>query len=29
MKHLPWYERPGILAILVLGLCLILNIIFW
>jgi solute:Na+ symporter, SSS family len=29
MKHLPWYERPGILAILVLGLCLILNIMFW
>jgi len=27
--HLPWYERPGILAIGILGLCAVLNIIFW
>jgi SSS family solute:Na+ symporter len=28
-SHLPWYERPGILAIGILGLCVVLNIIFW
>ncbi len=28
-SHLPWYERPGILAIGILALCLVLNIIFW
>jgi SSS family solute:Na+ symporter len=27
--HLPWYERPGILALGILALCLVLNIIFW
>jgi SSS family solute:Na+ symporter len=27
--HLPWYERPGILAIGILGICTVLNIIFW
>jgi SSS family solute:Na+ symporter len=27
--HLPWYERPGILAIGILALCAVLNIIFW
>jgi len=26
---LPWYERPGILAIGILALCTVLNIIFW
>ena len=29
LAHLPWYERPGMIALGVLGLCLILNIIFW
>jgi SSS family solute:Na+ symporter len=28
-SHLPWYERPGILAIGILALCTVLNIIFW
>jgi SSS family solute:Na+ symporter len=28
-SHLPWYDRPGILAIGILALCLVLNIIFW
>jgi len=28
-EHLPWYERPGILAIGILALCVVLNIIFW
>jgi SSS family solute:Na+ symporter len=28
-QGLPWYERPGILAIGILGLCTVLNIIFW
>jgi SSS family solute:Na+ symporter len=28
-EHLKWYERPGILALGILGLCLVLNIIFW
>ncbi len=28
-SHLPWYERPGILALGILGLCTVLNIIFW
>jgi SSS family solute:Na+ symporter len=28
-SHLPWYDRPGILAIGILGLCIVLNIIFW
>jgi SSS family solute:Na+ symporter len=28
-SHLPWYERPGILAIGILALCAVLNIIFW
>jgi len=28
-SHLPWYERPGILAVGILALCLVLNIIFW
>jgi SSS family solute:Na+ symporter len=28
-SHLPWYERPGILAIGILALCVVLNIIFW
>jgi len=27
--HLPWYDRPGIIAAGVLGLCAILNLIFW
>ena len=27
--HLPWYQRPGIMAIGVLLLCAVLNIIFW
>jgi solute:Na+ symporter, SSS family len=27
--HLPWYERPVFLAVIVLGLCVILNILFW
>jgi SSS family solute:Na+ symporter len=27
--HLPWYERPGILAIGILVLCAVLNFIFW
>ena len=26
--HLPWYERPGILAIIILGMCAVLNIVF-
>ena len=29
MSDLPWYDRPGILAIGILGLCTVLNIIFW
>ncbi len=28
-QDLPWYERPGILAIGILALCAVLNIIFW
>ena len=28
-QDLPWYERPGILAVGILGLCVVLNIIFW
>ena len=28
-QDLPWYERPGILAIGILALCTVLNIIFW
>jgi len=28
-KDLPWYGRPGVLALGVLGLCLVLNVIFW
>jgi SSS family solute:Na+ symporter len=28
-EHLPWYERPGILAVGILALCAVLNIIFW
>jgi SSS family solute:Na+ symporter len=28
-QDLPWYERPGILAIGILVLCAVLNIIFW
>ncbi len=28
-EHLPWYGRPGILAIGILALCAVLNIIFW
>ena len=28
-SYLPWYERPGIWAIGILGLCIVLNIIFW
>ncbi len=27
--HLPWYQRPGMLALGILGLCVVLNIIFW
>jgi SSS family solute:Na+ symporter len=27
--HLPWYQRPEVLGVVVLGLALILNIIFW
>lgn len=27
--HLPWYERPALLGLIVLALALILNIIFW
>ena len=27
--HLPWYQRPVVLGVVVLGLALILNIIFW
>jgi SSS family solute:Na+ symporter len=27
--HLPWYDRPGFLALAILGICTILNIIFW
>ncbi len=27
--HLPWYKRPVVLGVVVLGLALILNIIFW
>ncbi len=27
--HLPWYQRPAVLGVVVLGLALILNIIFW
>jgi SSS family solute:Na+ symporter len=27
--HLPWYGRPGILALGILAVCLVLNIIFW
>jgi len=29
LARLPWYQRPGMIALGVLGLCLILNIIFW
>jgi SSS family solute:Na+ symporter len=28
-QDLPWYERPGILAVGILGLCTVLNVIFW
>jgi SSS family solute:Na+ symporter len=28
-SHLPWYERPVVLGVIVLGLALMLNIIFW
>jgi SSS family solute:Na+ symporter len=28
-KHLPWYQRPGPLGGVVLGLALVLNILFW
>jgi SSS family solute:Na+ symporter len=28
-QDLPWYERPGILALAILALCVVLNIIFW
>src|SRR5208337_2958803 len=28
-SDLPWYGRPGILAIGILALCAVLNIIFW
>ncbi|MFB3921169.1 MAG: sodium:solute symporter family protein [Terriglobia bacterium] len=28
-EHLPWYERPGYLAVGILGMCVVLNIIFW
>ena len=28
-QDLPWYERPGILAIGILAVCVVLNIIFW
>ena len=28
-QDLPWYERPGILAIIILAVCVVLNIIFW
>ena len=28
-QDLPWYERPGILAVGILALCIVLNIIFW
>jgi hypothetical protein len=28
-QDLPWYERPGYLALGVLGLCTVLNILFW
>ncbi len=28
-EHLPWYDRPGILALAILGICMVLNIIFW
>jgi SSS family solute:Na+ symporter len=28
-QDLPWYERPGILAIGILAICIVLNIIFW
>jgi len=28
-SHLPWYERPVVLGVIVLGLALLLNIIFW
>ena len=27
--RLPWYDRPGVIAVGVLGLCAILNLIFW
>ena len=27
--HLPWYQRPVVLGVVVLGLALILNVIFW
>ncbi len=28
-QDLPWYERPGILALGILALCAVLNVIFW
>ncbi len=28
-QDLPWYERPGYIAVGVLGLCTVLNILFW
>ncbi len=28
-QDLPWFERPGILALGILGMCTVLNIIFW
>ncbi|HUU12540.1 MAG TPA: sodium:solute symporter family protein [Terriglobia bacterium] len=29
IEGLPWYNRPGILALGILGTCIVLNIIFW
>jgi solute:Na+ symporter, SSS family len=29
LGEVPWYEKPGLLAVIVLAVCLILNVIFW
>ena len=28
-EHLPWYQRPATLGVIVLAMALVLNIIFW
>jgi SSS family solute:Na+ symporter len=28
-QQLPWYERPGLLALVVLGMVIVLNVVFW